>query len=110
VVCVDDKFTPEQREFLTALPVKDVVYVIRAVRVGVNWRGEPGEVCLYLIGLHNPLSDKPPHPERGFNSERFRPLEEAQGRVTTDTAEPEFTPVHAIPASKPWKPDLEIAK
>ena len=76
VVCVDDKFAPGIARFYTALPKKDVVYVIRNVCVGVNLQGEPGEVCLYLIGLNNPRSTVPPFPERGFNSERFRPLEE----------------------------------
>jgi hypothetical protein len=76
VVCIDDKFPAVVRELYTALPVEGAVYVIRAVKFGVNWQAEPGEVCLYLIGLNNPTSSTPPHPERGFNSERFRPLDE----------------------------------
>ena len=76
VVCVDDKFPPEILKFYTSLPKKDVIYVIRNVSLGVNWNCEPGEVCLYLIGLNNPKSNVPPFLERGFNSERFRPLEE----------------------------------
>jgi hypothetical protein len=78
VVCVDDAFPPEAYELYISLPRKDAVYVIRQVSIGVNWKGEPGEVCLLLIGLHNPRSSAPPFPERGFNSERFRPLEEIQ--------------------------------
>jgi hypothetical protein len=62
------------------LPKKGVVYVIREVKVGVSLKGEVGEICLYLIGLVNPKSTTPPFPERGFNSERFRPLEEIQQR------------------------------
>jgi hypothetical protein len=76
VVCIDDAFPPEVAQFYTALPKKDSVYVIRQVSLGVNHLGEPGEVCLHLVGLNNPRSNKPPFPERGFNSERFRPLEE----------------------------------
>lgn len=78
VVCVDDKFPIEVAEFYTALPKAGTVYVIRQVSIGVNWAAEPGEVCLLLIGLNNPRSSAAPFPERGFNSERFRPLEEVQ--------------------------------
>lgn len=76
VVCVDDNFPPEIAKFYDHLPVKDTVYVIRDVTLGVNVRGEPGEVCLTLIGLVNPCSNKPPYPERGFSAERFRPLKD----------------------------------
>jgi hypothetical protein len=38
--------------------------------------GTLGEVSVYLVGLRNPLSNVPPFPERGFNAERFRPLDE----------------------------------
>jgi len=78
VVCVNDTFPAAVSVLYQALPVKDRVYVIRAVSIGVNWKAEPGEVCVYLIGLHNPRSETPPFPERGFNSERFRPLEEVK--------------------------------
>ncbi|HYE31606.1 MAG TPA: hypothetical protein VEH27_09265 [Methylomirabilota bacterium] len=78
VVCVDDKFPLGIEKFYTALPKKDVVYVIREVKIGVNMAGEPGEVAVYLVGLVNPKSSKAPFPERGFNAERFRPLEEIQ--------------------------------
>ena len=63
-------------KYYAALPKAGVTYVIRNVSVGVNWSGEPGEVCLHLIGLVNPRSTTPPCPERGFNAERFRPLDE----------------------------------
>lgn len=81
---MDDKFDSGIAKFYTALPKKDVTYVIRGVCVGVNSKAEPGEVCVYLIGLHNPKSDRPPFPERGFNSERFRPLEEVQQRQSKE--------------------------
>lgn len=89
VVCVDDKFHPSVAQFYTALPKKDLVYVIRRVSLGVSINGDPGEVCLHLIGLNNPRSNKPPFPERGFNSERFRPLNEKEDfnteqQVTSD--------------------------
>ena len=80
VICVDDRFPPGTTALYTALPVKDRVYVVRNVIIGVNWKAEPGEVCIYLVGINNPRSTAPPFPERGFNSERFRPLEEQQAQ------------------------------
>lgn len=88
VVCINDTFPPEVAQFYVALPQKGKVYVIRNVLVGVNINGNVGEVCLYLIGLHNPKSAAPPFPERGFNSERFAPLEELQQRNTDSEFEP----------------------
>jgi len=76
VVCVDGKFPLGIEKLYTALPKEGVTYVIRDVQLGVNWKAEPGEVCLYLIGLENPKSTTAPYPERGFNAERFRPLED----------------------------------
>ena len=35
VVCVDDKFPPDISKLYTALPVKDVTYVVRDIRLGV---------------------------------------------------------------------------
>jgi hypothetical protein len=87
VVCVDDRFPPQAAQYYLALPKKDVTYVIRNVELGVNWQGEAGEVCLLLVGLHNPRSDKPPHRERGFNAERFRPLDETTTRETEEVAD-----------------------
>lgn len=73
---MDGQFPPGTEEFYVALPKAGRTYTIRQVSVGVNWRGELGEVCLLLAELHNPRSARAPFPERGFNSERFRPLEE----------------------------------
>lgn len=84
VVCVDDKFPLAVAKLYKSLPKQGVVYVVRNVVLGVNWKAQPGEVCLYLIGLNNPRSSKPPFPERGFNSERFRLLEEVQVRTSQE--------------------------
>lgn len=84
VICINDQFAPEVAQFYTALPKQGVVYVVREVKIGVNAKGEPGEVCLYVIGLNNPTSSKPPFPERGFNAERFRPLDEMKKRQTKE--------------------------
>ena len=77
VVCVDDKFPPDISELYTALPVKDVTYVVRDIRLGINLTLE-GDVSVLLIGLVNPKADSKANLERGFRADRFRPLEELQ--------------------------------
>ncbi|MDE1170872.1 MAG: hypothetical protein PW734_06665 [Verrucomicrobium sp.] len=82
VICVDDSDTLGLRQFYLHWPVKGHVYVVRNVVMGMSPRttidqAREGqiEVTIYLMGFHNPLSNKPPHPERGYNAERFRELE-----------------------------------
>jgi len=75
VVCVDDRFPTELLIYYNALPIKDRVYVVRGMAVGLSSQGEPGEIVVYLEGLENPRSTKPPHPERGFAEWRFREIE-----------------------------------
>lgn len=84
VVCVDDVFHPAVAKFYTVLPKKDLVYVIRRVSIGISVQGDAGEVCLHLIGLHNPKSSKAPFPERGFSSDRFRLLDEMKDSSTKE--------------------------
>lgn len=74
VVCIDDNFPKQVVNFYTHLPVKNATYVIRDVGVGVGWNGDP-EIVVYLQDMPNPNSSTPPHPERGFNQERFREIE-----------------------------------
>lgn len=75
VVCVDDRFPTELLIYYNALPIKDRTYTIRGMGIGVDFRGDPGEVVVYLQELKNPCSAKPPHPERGFAQWRFREIE-----------------------------------
>jgi hypothetical protein len=82
VVCVDDAAPAHLRAHYTAWIKKGTVYVIRGVFLGVDYQSaSPGEVGVYLLGLHNPKSNVAPFPERGFNSLRFRPIEEHPVRV-----------------------------
>ena len=81
VVCINDEFSDAVKKLYTHLPVKDVTYVIRNVELGANTKGEAGEVCLHLIGLVNPPGSVPPHRERGFNAERFRPLNDSRTEI-----------------------------
>lgn len=75
VICVDDRFPPEILIYYTNLPLKDKVYTIRDVEVGIGLNGEAGEIAVTLVELANPVSEAPPHRERGFKVERFRELE-----------------------------------
>lgn len=75
VICVDDRFPVEILIYYNALPIKDKVYIVRDLGVGISHKGEPGEIVVYLEGLENPRSAKPPHPERGFAQHRFRELQ-----------------------------------
>lgn len=75
VICVDDRFPPEILIYYTNLPLKDKVYTIRDVEVGIGLNGEAGEIAVTLVELANPVSEVPPHRERGFKVERFRELE-----------------------------------
>jgi hypothetical protein len=75
VVCVDDRFPAEIFIYYTNLPIKDKIYTIRDVEVGVGINGEAGEIAVTLVEISNPVSKVPPHRERGFKVERFRELE-----------------------------------
>lgn len=76
VTCINDSFTDWIKVLYDELPVKGVTYTIRSIGVGVNHYGEPGEICVYLNELKNPLMGRSPHPEFGFNADRFRPIDE----------------------------------
>jgi hypothetical protein len=75
VICVDDRFPTDLLLHYNSLPIKDKVYVVRGMGVGISLDGQQGEVVVYLEGLQNPCSSVPPHPERGFAQHRFRELE-----------------------------------
>ena len=82
VVCLDDRFPAEILVYYNSLPIKDRVYVVRGMGIGIGLDNQPGEVVVYLEGLENPGSSVPPHAERGFAQHRFAelepPAEEAQ--------------------------------
>lgn len=75
VVCVDDRFPTEILIYYNALPLKDRTYTVRGMGVGIGTDGNLGEIVVYLEELKNPCSSKPPHPERGFASWRFREIQ-----------------------------------
>ena len=82
VVCIDDSAPAYLRAHYSSWIRKGTVYVVRGIFLGVDYQSaNPGEVGVYLLGIHNPLSSMPPYPERGFNAQRFRPIEELPARV-----------------------------
>lgn len=97
VVCIDDAFPEGVRQFYIALPKKDLTYVVRAVSVGISPKGEEGEIAIRLVGLVNPRSSKPPHPERAFNAERFRPLREKEDWEHELEEQKDFVGVPLVP-------------
>ncbi len=77
---MDDKWPETVRQLYLALPVKDSVYVVRAVRVGVRAdelimdMRRVLEPSLLLVGLYNPTNNV--GVEAGFAASRFRTLDE----------------------------------
>lgn len=78
VVCINDTFAAGIAALYTALPKKNQTYVVRGCTVGVHHDGKGGRdegvFTTYLVGLVNPCAAS--GAERGFLSDRFRPLEE----------------------------------
>jgi len=97
VVCIDDAFHPAVVHYYPSLPVKGEMYVIRDVVPGVAPSGnrEMQEVCVYLVEI---IGSKNKHGvERGFNAERFAPLQ-----TNDETKEEEFqVPDFAPPVKEP---------
>ena len=83
VVCIDDFFAPEIAALFNALPVENVVYVVRAIHEGNNYDdGKPERATvLLLVGVVNPSPAIPGAKERGFSSKRFRPLDELKSEA-----------------------------
>jgi hypothetical protein len=77
VVCINDRFPdPDIVALYTDLPRKGTIYIVRGVELGVNAKGEEGEVAVTLVGLYNPLGPPPASRERAFSSERFREIDD----------------------------------
>lgn len=89
VVCIDGQFPESLKALYTALPVEGVVYVVRGLAPGVSPTLQEGELAVYLVGLQNPCSSVPPHRERGFRAERFRPIDELTEEEIKAMGEPE---------------------
>ncbi len=89
VVCVDDRWDAVTLKLYTALPVKDRVYVVREVRLGIRTDCRTGDLSVLLIGLVNPISRGRTRLEFGFSADRFRKLDELKTRTRESEPEPE---------------------
>ena len=88
VVLVDDKWPETVKQLYLALPVKDSIYVVRAVRVGVRAdelimdMRRVLEQSLLLVGIVNPCNKV--GVEAGFAASRFRSLAELKDEVAKE--------------------------
>ena len=88
VVLVDDKWPETVKQLYLSLPVKDSVYVVRAVRVGVRAdelimdMRRVLEQSLLLVGIVNPCNKL--GVEAGFAASRFRSLTELKDEVAKE--------------------------
>lgn len=80
VVCVDDKFPADIRDYYSALPVKDRTYTVRDIVGGLNWDNTP-TVAVLLVELHNLPNEHGIEP--GFAPHRFARPEEVKLKIHT---------------------------
>ena len=78
VVCINDKVAPEIRALYSHWIKEGVTYVVRDVFTGEFYHpdGRAYEIGITLRGMRNPTPQLLGASERGFNVERFRPIEE----------------------------------
>jgi|SRR5665213_2024537 len=90
VVLVDDKWPETVKQLYLALPVKDSIYAVRAVRVGVKADElimdlrRVLEPSLLLVGIYNPTNNL--GVEAGFAASRFRALDELKQTAAEEAA------------------------
>ena len=72
-LCVDDRFPPEIVAFYDQLPVKNRIYTIRDIGIGVSVNGQPGEIHSLMfrhtqsVALHNSDSERLSRNKRSRN-------------------------------------------
>lgn len=72
VACINATLHPSLWQYVKPL-VKDAIYTIRDVVPGIAPNGEKGNVTVYLEEIFNTVNDH--GIERGYNAERFAPLQ-----------------------------------
>jgi len=86
VVLVDDKWPESVKQLYLQLPVRDTIYVVRAVRVGVRAdelimdMRRVLEQSILLTSIYNPTNNL--GVEAGFAASRFRTLDELKQSAT----------------------------
>ena len=73
VVCVNGRFPLGIGRFFPSLPIEGRQYTIRDIVPGIAPGGSEGEIAVYLVEIIGSINDH--GIERGFNAERFTPLE-----------------------------------
>ena len=73
VVCVNGRFPLGIERYFPSLPKEGQQYTIRDIVPGIDPRGSEGEVAVYLVEIIGSINEH--GIERGFNAERFAPLE-----------------------------------
>lgn len=94
VVCVDGVFPAGIDKLYVALPKEGQTYTIRGMAPGIEVDNKTDAIAVYLREIHNPRSKTPPHRERGFKAERFRPLEELTTEEILALSKPALVPAH----------------
>ncbi len=108
VVCVDDRFPNPLAKYYTNLPVKGTTYTVRAVYLGrAIMHGKAGasdgEIGILLVELKNPPDPRNKYgQELGFNSIRFRPLDELKDS-TENEHEQERELIFVTPEKEDWQ-------
>lgn len=73
VACINGRFPLGIERFFPSLPIEGQQYTIRDIVPGIAPEGTEGEVAVYLAEIIGSINDY--GIERGFNAERFAPLE-----------------------------------
>jgi hypothetical protein len=73
VACIDGKFPLGIEQYFPSLPQEGETYTIRDIVPGISPQLSEGEVAVYLIEIIGSVNAH--GIERGFNAERFAPLE-----------------------------------
>src|ERR1035437_2631102 len=94
VVCVDDKFPPDIGKLYDALPVKDVSYVVRDIRLGINLTLQ-GDVSVLLIRLRVGGGQRRAHASADAPRVRRAP---ARGRIPRPASNAVFAPIVSVPS------------
>ncbi len=73
VACINGRFPLGIERYFPSLPKEGQQYTIRDIVPGIGPQGGEGEIAVYLIEIIGSINDH--GIERGFNGERFAPLQ-----------------------------------
>lgn len=95
VVCVDDAFPPDIRDYFNALPVKNRVYTVRDIVPGQDWKlnGTCAVMLQELVNRPNQHGIEP-----GFGPQRFREMNTDEALAVAVLEE------NGVAVAGPWPP------